>query len=255
MPRTNLRIRNAHCNGLALALLLAFVASSPAGAAGTDAATGGKAITAETLLTRHRAASGAAASLAAIDSLSMRGNAEAGDMRFTVHERRKRPGKIRTEFVIDGQTIVQASDGSDAWWQDPVMGSGKVEAMPDAYGQGFRRMADLDDFYLPPDHPDVTFTYLGKHEEADGRVLHEVQVGYADGASHSRFFDQESGLYVRKKTSGPNGEVIADFSDFRAVGGVLIAFRVELSLDQRFIYHEAMVNEVMLDTLFERPKE
>lgn len=207
------------------------------------------------ILARHRTVSGADEHLAAIETLTLRGRAEAGPMAFTVVEERKRPGKVRLEFVIDGKTIVQASDGHDAWWLDPVMGSGEVEPMPDSYGQGFRQKASIDDFYLLPADGAVEAVWSGEVKTDDGRVLDEVRVAYADGAHHWRCFDRATGRYVRKRVASPQGEMIADFSDYREVAGVWMPFRQDLSLGQAFLYDEAEVNRTIDDGRFTRPAD
>lgn len=207
---------------------------------------------AASILERHREASGAER-LDTIETLSMRGVAEAGVMRFELHERRKRPGRLRLELSLDGKTIVQATDGQDAWWLDPVMGSGKVESMPAAYRASFHKNADFDDFYLAPGDAGFEAAWVGEHRDDDGRVLDELTITYDDGASHARFFDRETGLYVRQRSSVGGQEVVADFEDFRPVGGVLVPFVQALSLGQRFVYEDAKVNEPIDDALFARP--
>lgn len=233
-----------------LMLALAIAGTGHAG----DAVSASNDDKAAAILARHRAVSGAEEHLAAIETLTLRGRAEAGPMAFTVVEERKRSGKVRLEFVIDGKTIIQASDGSDAWWLDPVMGSGKVEAMPDSYGRGFRQKASIDDFYLLPADGGVEVEWIGEVKTDDGRVLDEVRVAYADGAHHWRSFDRATGRYVRKRVASPQGEMIANFSDYREVAGVWMPFQQHLSFGQAFLYDEAEVNRSIDDARFARPK-
>lgn len=239
--------------GLVTAFLLAVTAAGTLWAATKDES--GSEERAAAILSRHREASGADQHLAAIRTLSMRGVAEAGVMRFALHERRARPGRLRLELSLEGKTIIQATDGQDAWWLDPVMASGKVESMPESYEASFRRNADFDDFYLDAGQSGVVAVWTGEQHEDDGRVLDEVRVTYADDSTHTRYFDRQSGLYVRKRIPNGNTDVTADFADFREVAGVLIPFRQAVSLGQSFVYEAATVNEPFDDALFTRPAD
>src|SRR5690348_2768401 len=43
-----------------------------------------------------------------------------------------RPGRVRTQITFNGQSFIQAYDGSTAWTVNPFGGSGAPEALPPA---------------------------------------------------------------------------------------------------------------------------
>lgn len=229
--------------------LFTLVALTPAIAAATDPPS------VASILAAHIEASGGARAIAAVDTLVLEGAAHAGPMELQVVETRQRPNKLRLEFRTEDGVIVQATDGDDAWWYDPIMGSGEVVAMPDAYGRGFSRNASLADWFLTADAAGVEVRYLETVVEGE-RELHRLEISYASGDRQERFYDASSGLYVRKVSPGPQGEMTADMSDFRDVGGgVLYPFRIEMSLGQRYVYTSGRTNVPIDGSLFTRPTE
>jgi hypothetical protein len=180
--------------------------------------------TVESLVARHIEARGGKENLQAIETLRMSGRATHGPGREALVSREVRPpGKIRTEFELQGVTSVYACDGSTCWYVDPL--SGVFDAEPMSADETAWAMQEADVFgAIDWQEKGHQLALLGT-ETIDGREAWEVEVTLSSGPSRLVYVDKESALVVRRVTPRTLGgravEVQTDFGDFREVAGVM----------------------------------
>lgn len=216
----------------------------------------------ESLIARHIEARGGLQRLEAIQSLRASGRASAGPGREALITREVRPpGRIRTEFTVQGVTSVYACDGSRCWSVDPLAGSFEPELMPESDTNVAIEEADIQGPLVNWEAKGHFVELLGK-EQVDGRETFKLKVTLSSGAVQTFYLDAESALLVRRETTetfrGQTIEVETTFGDFRPVGGVVFPHSIRSRVKGRpesleVVVEEAELNTPLDDARFEMP--
>jgi len=202
-----------------------------AGLAGAGAPASPTTPSADEILERNFAALGGKASLRALGSLTYEGTEQTGGKSLPVKVYWKRPDRLRIEAPEQGLDKVQAFDGERAWSTYPGLAGYPADLLQGAARDNLRDLADLVE--------GPTFDYerkghrlelLGRHKLADGEAW-LLQLTLANGEVRMLWFDCDSFLQLREERSQRDGERVltteSSFFDFRPVGGILFAHRVE----------------------------
>jgi len=189
--------------------------------------------TADDIIARWVAARGGRAHLAAVRSARLFGRISFGpDAGGPLVVLIARPPRIRTQFTLDGRTIVQGYDGRIAWLSD---GSSAHELPPDQ-SKNVAAGADLDGPLV--DHAAKgDRVALAGIDSAGGRPAWRLDVTLASGLQDSYFIDSASNLQVKwrgaRAEQGAPVVYESTFHDYRPVGGVLFAFRIDSRTEGR----------------------
>lgn len=191
----------------------------------------GLAQTASELVARNVAARGGAAAWQAVSSLRLTGRMDVGrGMLVPYVLEQKRPAKMRLEFVFDGETAVQCSDGKTGWKVAPFRGRTTPEPMT---AEELREAASSADPYGPLfDHARRRHgvALLGR-EPVEGKDAFKLKVTLPGGAVRWVYLDAESGLEVRvdalRKLGARERRVETYYRDWQAAEGLLIPRRYE----------------------------
>lgn len=184
----------------------------------------------ERILARHYEARGGLARIKALPGLLSTGHIELGGMRLTLRVENPR-GAFRSDTSLDGLTKTEAFDGLHGWIIDPFTGAPGPKAMDAAQLRQARLQADFDG-------PLVDWQVKGHRVTFEGMVLVEgapayaMKVRLADGGALTSFLDATTFLEVKAVneavSEGKILEVETKLSDYRAVDGVLLPFRLEI---------------------------
>jgi hypothetical protein len=191
----------------------------------------GFAETVDELVARNVAARGGAEAWRAVSSLSFTGRMDLGQGMLVPYVlEQKRPRKMRLEFIFDGETTVQSSDGKAGWKIVPFRGRTTPEPMTQ---EELREAVDSADLY------GLLFEYalrghavelLGR-EPVLGRDAFKLKVTLPGGSVRWLYLDAESGLEVKLETKrtlgGREHRVETFYHDWQAVEGLLIPRRQE----------------------------
>ena len=187
--------------------------------------------TADDLIAKNRAARGGDA-LAAIQSLRMTGKMTfPGGFELAFKELKSRKDGVRIDATIQGLTIVQAWDGSEAWQIQPFEGRKDAARMS---ADEARALADeaLIDGYLLAAQPaqGVTLTDLGT-EDVDGTTAYKLRLVQADGDEFTYYLDPDSWLEIKivEKRRLRGAEVATEYElgDYEKVAGAYFPMSVE----------------------------
>src|SRR5688500_7691439 len=97
------------------------------------------------LINKNIQAHGGMEKLKAMKSVKMSGKMSmAGGLEAPFTFQKKRPDKIKIEFVLQGLTGIQAYDGSTAWTLMPFAGSKDPQKMPEEERKDIIEQADFD---------------------------------------------------------------------------------------------------------------
>lgn len=172
----------------------------------------------------------------------------------------KKPDKIRIEIVLQGSTIVQAYDGTNAWAINPMAGSAAPIDMTGPEADGMIETADMEGLlwdYKAKGHE----LELEGTEEVDGSETFVLKLTKKNGNIDHYYIDSENYVVIMVKSkvmmNGSEIEVEVLLSNYQEVDGYLGAFTTE----QRYNGQTALtinMTEVkydgeLEDTIFAKP--
>jgi outer membrane lipoprotein-sorting protein len=144
----------------------------------------------------------------------------------------KRPNRLRMEFTLHGMTGVQAFDGETAWMVMPFLGSTEPELIPEAQARSFRQEADFDGMLVDWQDKGHTLELLGT-EDVEGTEAYKIKVTRSDGDETLVYLDTEHCIELMTISTqvipgqATEIEVVTILSDYKEVGGVMMAHHVE----------------------------
>jgi len=211
----------------------------------------GLAQTVDELVARNVAARGGEKAWRAVSSLRLTGRMDVGKgMMVPYVLEQKRPGKMRLEFVFEGKTAVESTDGKTGWKLRPFLGRTAPEPM---IGKELREAADTADLYgLLFDHAarGHSVELLGR-EPVEGRDAYKLKVTLPGGSVRWVYLDAESGLEVKVEAlrilRGRDRRVETFYRDWKAADGLLIARRQETRTEGEKKPHLLTVETVVVN--------
>lgn len=193
--------------------------------------------TAQEILACHLEALGGRAALDALVDLRLEGSYSAFSQPSPFVLERQRPNRYRFETQMLGPTLIDGYDGTDAWVLNPLLGPEWPIPAPPAEAA---RILGLVSF----DGPLVDAATLGHGvelagiEDFEGEESYRLGVKLADGGEETWYLSTETCLPVGRdaQTSDFGGALSGRtfFSDYRPVGGVQMAHRIEDEFGIRF---------------------
>ncbi len=180
---------------------------------------------ADKIIKKHVEALGGEASIRAIETLNVSGRLSRSGMELPFSMWLKRPRLGRIDFDIMGQKLVQAFDGKEAWWVNPLFGVFKPRKMPDEFAEPLRWWVEFESplvDYLTKRH---RAEYTGE-EEIPGGTAHVIELILADGDVWKFYIDTRTNLEHKRvfgwEYKGEVREVETIFTEFETVEGVVL---------------------------------
>jgi outer membrane lipoprotein-sorting protein len=179
----------------------------------------------------------------------------------------KAPNKQHMKIMVQGQEIVQAYDGTDAWMINPFMGGKDPVKLPPDQAKEMTE-EELEDEFIDYKKKGHEVKYLGK-EEIDGTQCFKVELvknknNDKEDVTQIYYFDSENYVpivitsFVR---SGPatGQETKTYLSDYQDAGGLMMPFSMESKLNgqtlQKMTFQKISLNENVADAVFAFPKK
>lgn len=220
--------------------------------------------TVDDLVAKNMEAKGGAAALKAIQTVRFEGTviANQGQIHLTYTQIKKRPGKVRTDAVLQGMTLVQAYNGTSGWKIYPFQGRKDPEKMSADEAKSLIEDAEIGGPLEDWKTQGKTLTYLGT-EDVEGTAAHKVKVVRKNGDVSFVYLDPDHFLEIRvldqRIEQGAKVEVETDLGDYEKVNGVYFPFSIEAGSKgaadkQKIILEKGEANVPVDDALFEFPK-
>jgi hypothetical protein len=227
---------------LAVALVLCLPAS---GLAQTQTQT------VDRLVARNVAARGGAEAWRAVSSLRLTGQMDVGrGMLVPYVLEQKRPRKMRLEYVFDGATVVQASDGRTGWKIAPFRGQKTPEPLTKEELREAAASADPYGLLFDYVRRGHAVELLGR-EPVQGREAFKLKVTLPGGAVRWVYLDAESGLEVKvdamRTVAGRAQRVETFYQDWKAAEGLLVPRRYETRTEGAKEPHLLTVETVLVN--------
>ena len=233
---------------LSMAVLLALASASPAQ-------------TVDDVVRRYLDARGGIVKLRTVQSLRLTGTMELPGVSAPFVLELKRPGKMRTEFTVEGQKGIRAWDGRTAWEQLPLPGERPRPMSPEDAADA-RAQADVDFSPLVDAAAKGYAVELVGRDRLPGGETWKLVVRGPDGPPRTMHLDARTHLVVqtldRRTVDGQEVEFVTEVSDYRSVGGLVFPHRIDVgpkgSPDrQRLSIRTIEINPPLDDARFAMP--
>lgn len=187
-----------------------------------------------------------------------------GGMEALITMSQKYPNSMRMETEFQGTKIIYAVDGQNGWMINPASGSLEPQDMP---AEVLNDYIDNTGTFLNWKNPFFNWKEKGNKielvgkEDMNGTPVYNIKITFADNQVYNYFVDAAKFLVLKEKdTETMQGQEVTEediYSDFREIDGVLIAFKVEVSLNgqsgQSVTVDKCEFNIPLDDALFTKP--
>lgn len=217
------------------------------------------------IIAKHVKALGGKEKMAAIKSLKFSGKMAIPAMGFEAEITRqsKRPNSLRMDISMQGQNIVQAYDGTNAWQINPMMGSVEPQKMPESQAKAMVQQSDMDGELVDYKKKGHQLELVGK-EDLEGTEVYKLKCTPKTGNLFYSFIDSEHFLEIKRttKTQGPGGnevETESYFSDYKPVEGLMKPHAITIKNAMQGAFEISFTNvEVNIDiddSVFSMPEK
>jgi outer membrane lipoprotein-sorting protein len=160
--------------------------------------------TADEVIARSIEARGGLAKIKAVQSLRMIGKMTMGPMEMPMTVEMKRPSSFRAEMSFQGQPVVQAFDGQQAWTISPA-GNGQPEALPAEAARQMEQQADIEGALVDYKAKGHQAELVGR-DKLDGADAYRIKLTHKGGDVEYYLIDAKSWLPVRIEATRRLGE-------------------------------------------------
>jgi outer membrane lipoprotein-sorting protein len=217
--------------------------------------------TADEIVNKHIEAEGGLDKLKGLQSMRVTGKLTAhGGLEAPYVVVKKRPDKLRMEFIVQGLTGITAYDGQTGWSLMPFMGSKDPQKMTEDQTKDMVEEADFDGPLVDYKQKGHTVEYMGK-EDVEGTECHKLKLTLKDGRVRYMYFDPESFLLVKTtsmiKREGVEESVDTFFADYKEVNGLMFPHFIENKSkqgpSQQYTSDKFELNVDVADSVFTMP--
>jgi outer membrane lipoprotein-sorting protein len=256
-------------------------------AVGANTAGTGAGLSAAEIVERNVAARGGLQAWRSVQTLSMTGKMEAGgnarptlavtgvrpaegvpsrpkaQMQLPFVMQLKRPRKVRVELQFQGQTAIQAYDGTTGWKVRPFLNRHEAEPYSEDELKAASLQADLDG-------PLVDYAAKGTKveleglEKVDDRNTYRLKLTLNNGSVQHVWVDAQTFLETKvegvpRRLDGKYHPVAVYFRDYRSVEGLKVAYLLETVVQgvpqrEKAEIEKVTVNPKLADSLFAGPQ-
>lgn len=202
-----------------------------------------------------------------IKSMKSTGKMSMSGLELPLEMEAKSPAMMRLTIDVQGQKIIQATDGTTAWLLNPLQGGMEPMKLPDDMAKELNdRKFEIEFIDYQKKGHEVT---LEGEEEIDGVKCYKIKLvknknNDQEDVTEIHYFDKETYvpiMMISYARSGPmkGAEARTYFSDYQEVDGVMIAFFTEVKANgqtiQKLVLEKVLLNVPIEDAVFAFPKK
>lgn len=170
----------------------------------------------------------------------------------------KRPNKFRTEVNIQGQSIVQAFDGTDGWQIIPMVSPDPTDLVGEQLKQAAEQ-ADIDGQLWNYKEKGSTVELTGK-EDMEGTEVYHIKLTTKDSDVQNYYIDAETYLLLKVKSTlniqGQEIEAENIMGNYRNFDGIVMPMSIEskaMGQSSQIVINTVDFNVTLEDSVFTRP--
>jgi hypothetical protein len=187
--------------------------------------------TVDDVVRRYLEARGGIAKLRSVQSLRLTGIMELPGVTAPFVLELERPGRMRTEFTVEGQKGVRAWDGRTAWEQLPLPGERPRPMSPDDAAEA-RAQADVDFSPLVDAAAKGYTVELIGRDRLPGGDTWKLVVRGNDVPARTMHLDAKTHLVVQtvdvRSVEGREVEFVTEVGNYRSVNGLVFPHRIDV---------------------------
>lgn len=219
------------------------------------------------IVDKNVAARGGLAAWAAVNSMTMSGELEAGGEQNTPLPfvmTLKRPHKSRLELRFQDQAAVQVYDGAKGWKVRPYLNRNEVEPYTPAEAKSAAAAYELDGPLIDYAKKGTKVDLVGA-QAVEGKNAYKLKLTFKDGTQRHLWVDASSFLEVKiegepRKMDGKPHNVAVYYRDYRTEKGLTVPRVLETAVDgikqtHKIIIQSVAVNQPVDDALFVKPQQ
>jgi outer membrane lipoprotein-sorting protein len=180
--------------------------------------------TLDEIIAKNLKSKGGLDKIRATTSVKMMGKVAADGKDVTMTIWAKRPNLMRREYSIDGQSMVNAFDGTTLWMS---AGTAPAQAMPGPQAAYAKQESEFDSVFVDYKEKGHAMEFLGK-EKVNGKEAYRLKVQKKGGPPQDYYLDAGTGLEMKISTNvdqgGSPAVIVTEMSDYRDVDGRLVPF-------------------------------
>ena len=217
--------------------------------------------TVDEIIERNINARGGLEKIKALQTIRESGRVTLGGLRAGFGEERKRPSKVREEFILQGMAEITAYDGKTGWRVSPFGGRREPDRLSADDLKPLVEAADIDDQLVDYKNKDHRAELIG-HDSVEGTDCYKIKLMLSNGDVRYYYIDTDSLLTLKIENERnirgtvEYSEVL--FGDYDKVAGVYFPFAFEMgekdSPDHvKYTVDKIEVNIPLADSLFTMP--
>jgi hypothetical protein len=173
----------------------------------------------------------------------------------------KRALKMHMELTVQNQTMIRIFDGKEGWANNPFTGKTSLDAMSEEDLKNIAEEADFDGPLVDYRKKGNAVELVGKDKVGDKDVW-RVKLTTKNGDVRYYLFDATTCLVLKwegkRRADGKEIPIESYFSDYRDVGGMKFAFRIDsggssTDLTQKLIIDKIELNPQLPESQFAKP--
>jgi hypothetical protein len=173
----------------------------------------------------------------------------------------KRPLKMHMELTVQSQTMIRVFDGKEGWANNPFTGKTNPDPMSEEDLKNITEEADFDGPLVDYRKKGNTVELTGRDKVEDKDVW-RVKLTTKNGDVRYYLYDATTFLLMKwegkRRADGKEFPIESYFTDYRDVGGVKFAFRIDsgsspTDLTQKIIIEKIELNPQVPEADFAKP--
>ena len=212
------------------------------------------------LIRKHLVARGGLEKIKAVKTLRLTTTLHTDDMKIPLVIQIKRPGLIRGDASVQGVALVRAYDGETAWQINPFEGVKEADKMTGSDADETIELGDIDGPLVDYKPKGNTVELIGK-EDFEATPVYKLKVTLKNGNERYIYLDANNFLELkeiaRRKQDGKTTDVETVYSNYKPVGGLMIAHAWEArsngELEEQITIDKIEINPVIDDFIFKMP--
>jgi len=218
--------------------------------------------TADELINKNIAAHGGLEKIKAVKTMKLTGKVLVDGVDIPCTLQLKRPNLVYGEAAIQGMKLMLGYDGQTAWQVDPSSGSMEPQPSVDEDARHIIEMGDFEGPLVDYKAKGNSVELVGK-EEFEATPVYKLKVTEKDGSVKYVYLDAATYLELktttRRKSDSGGSEEETTFSDYKPVGGLLMAHSIETKIngqiEDQLTIEKVELNAAVDDSIFKMPKK
>ncbi len=175
-----------------------------------------------------------------------------------------KPDRIRIDISLQGQTMIQACDGTIGWGTNPFQGTKDAEKMNEEQTKDMKEQAQFEGQLVNYKEKGSTAELLGK-EDLEGTEAYKIKLTKKDSSVSTFYLDANSYLIIKelskRKVKEKEINTSTTFGDYKSEDGYTMPHSLEVKSEdnamggsQKITVEKVEFNVTVDESIFKMPE-